>query len=145
MVANQINPSSGFRFAVALDGVNLAAFTEFRLPSLSVQTVDITEGGQNTYVHKLPVRVNVGPATLKHGISKDLTLLKWYLQVLKGDLEYAFRQVTVVMYDVGRVPVATWTFREAIPVKWSGPTMKTDDNGISIEEIEFIIDQWLKP
>jgi phage tail-like protein len=138
MAVNRVDPSTGFRFAVALDGVNLAAFTEFRLPSLSVQTVDIQEGGQNTYVHKLPVRVNVGPATLRHGISKDLTLLKWYLQVLKGDLENAYRQVTVVMYDVGRVPVATWTFREAIPVKWSGPTMKTDDNGVAIEEIEFI-------
>jgi phage tail-like protein len=138
MVDNQMNPSSGFRFAVSLDGVNMAAFTEFRLPSLSVQTADIQEGGQNTYVHKLPVRVNVGPATLRHGISKDLTLLKWYLQVLKGDMQNATRQVTVVMYDVARIPVATWTFREAIPVKWSGPTMKTDDNGIAIEEIEFI-------
>jgi phage tail-like protein len=138
MAPNLVNPSSGFRFAVALDGVNLAAFSEFRLPSLSVQTVDIQEGGQNTYVHKLPVRVNVGPATLRHGITKDLTLLKWYLQVLKGDLENAYRQVTVVMYDVKRTPVVTWTFRQAIPVKWGGPTMKTDDNGVAIEEIEFI-------
>src|SRR5687767_3751498 len=138
MAPTLANPSSGFRFAVALDGVNLAAFSEFRLPSLSVQTVDIQEGGQHTYVHKLPVRVNVGPATLRHGITKDLTLLKWYLQVLKGDLENAYRQVTVVMYDVQRTPVVTWTFRQAIPVKWGGPTMKTDDNGVAIEEIEFI-------
>jgi len=138
MVANFPNPSSGFRFTVAIDGVNYAAFTEFRLPSLNVQTLDIQEGGQNTYVHKLPVRVNVGPATLRHGITRDLTLLKWYLQVLKGDLENAYRQVTVVMYDVTRQPVATWTFRNACPVKWSGPTLKSDDNGVAIEEIEFV-------
>lgn len=138
MVANLVNPTGGFRFTVAIDGVNNAAFTEFRLPNLDVQTVDIQEGGQNTYIHKLPVRVSVGPATLRHGITRDLTLLKWYLQVLKGDLENAYRQVTVVMYDVGRQPVVTWTFRNACPVKWSGPTLKTDDNGVAIEEIEFI-------
>lgn len=132
------NVTGGFRFTVAIDGINYAAFTEFRLPSLNVQTTDITEGGQNTYSHKLPVRVNVGPATLRHGVSKDLTLLKWYLQVLNGDLENAYRQVTVVMYDTARTPVATWTFRNACPTKWSGPTLKSDDNSVAIEEIEFI-------
>jgi phage tail-like protein len=137
MVAN-FDPSGGYRFTVAIDGVNYAAFTEFRLPSLNVQTLDILEGGQNTYTHKMPVRVNVGPATLRHGITRDLTLLKWYLQVLKGDLENAYRQVTVVMYDVGRKPIVTWTFRNACPVKWSGPTLKSDDGGVAIEEIEFI-------
>ena len=130
--------SGGFRFAVALDGVNYAAFSEFKLPNLDVQMADIQEGGQNTYVHKLPVRVTVGSATLRHGITKDLTLLKWYLQVLKGDLDNAFRDVTVVMYDTGRIPVMTWTFRRACPVKWNGPTLKSDDNSVAVEEIEFV-------
>lgn len=138
MSANQVDPNIGFRFAVMVDGVNNAAFTEFKLPNLDVQTADIQEGGQNTYVHKLPVRVSVGSATLRHGITKDLTLLKWYLQVLKGDLDNALRQVTVVMYDITHEPVMTWTFRNACPVKWTGPTLKADDNGVAIEEIEFI-------
>jgi phage tail-like protein len=64
--------------------------------------------------------------------------LKWYLQVLKGDLENAYKDVTVVMYDTGRIPVMTWTFRRACPVKWSGPTLKSDDNSVAVEEIEFV-------
>jgi phage tail-like protein len=127
-----------FRFAVAVDGINSAAFTEFTLPTLTVETEEIKEGGQNTYAHKLPVRVTVGSATLKHGVASDFTLLNWYMDMLKGDITAATRQVTVTMYDTLRIPVMVWTFRQAYPVKWSGPSLKTDGNNIGIEEIEFV-------
>lgn len=129
---------SSFRFKVTVEGINFAAFTEFTLPSLQVETMDIKEGGQNTFVHKLPVRVTVGTATLRHGITGNLDLLKWYMQVLNGDLENAKRQVSVVMYDVHRMPLVTWNFRDAYPIKWSGPSLKSDTNTAAIEEIEFV-------
>lgn len=127
-----------FRFSVAVDGINYAAFTEFTLPSLQVETLDIKEGGQNAFAHKLPVRVTAGSATLKHGIATDFSLLNWYLDVLKGDIASATRQVTVVMYNEAHLPLMTWAFRNAYPVKWGGPSFKTDNNSVSIEEIEFV-------
>jgi len=127
-----------FRFSVAVDGINYAAFTEFTLPSLQVETLDIKEGGQNAFAHKLPVRVTAGSATLKHGIATDFSLLNWYLDVLKGDIASATRQVTVVMYNESHLPLMTWAFRNAYPVKWGGPSFKTDNNSVSIEEIEFV-------
>jgi phage tail-like protein len=135
---NIVEFHSGFRFTVAIDKVNHAVFSEFRLPSLQVETMDIKEGGQNQYVHKLPVRVNVGTAALKQGITRDFTLLNWYLQVLKGDLAGAMRQVTVTMYDVKRDGMIVWSFRNAYPVKWSGPTLKSDTSAVAIEELEFV-------
>src|SRR5262245_21278286 len=98
---------SSFRFAVAVDDINYAAFIEFTLPSLIVETQYIKEGGQNTFAHKLPVRVTVGTATLKHGISTDFTLLNWYMDVLKGDIAAATRQTTVVMYNERSIPLMT--------------------------------------
>jgi phage tail-like protein len=143
MVATSLGASlafaqASFRFGVAVDGINSAAFTEFTLPSLTVETQDIKEGGQNTFAHKLPVRVTAGSATLKHGISTDFTLLNWYLDVLKGDIAAATRQITVVMYNEASLPLMTWAFRNAYPIKWSGPTFKTDNNTVAIEEIEFV-------
>jgi phage tail-like protein len=143
MVANAAstllaNAHGAFRFTVVIEGVPYGAFTEFTLPSLQVETQEIKEGGQNAYVHKLPVRVTVGSATLRHGISRDLTLLRWYLQVLNGDMQNATRQVAVVMYDSLHIPVAIWNFRNAYPVKWSGPTLKADNNSVAIEELEFV-------
>ncbi len=128
----------GFRFMVMIEGIYNLVFTEFRLPSLQVDTEKIQEGGQNTYVHQLPVRVNVGTVSLRHGLSRDMSLLNWYLDVMKGDLEKAYRQVTVVLVDSTSVPVAIWNFRNAYPIKWSGPSLKSDSSEIAIEEIEFV-------
>jgi phage tail-like protein len=130
--------NSTFRFTVNVDGISWAAFTEFTLPNLQVETQEIKEGGQNTYVHKLPVRVSPGTVTLRHGITRNSQLLEWYLQVLYGDISSATRQVTVTMYDVEFYPLITWNFRSAYPVKWTGPTLKASENAVAIEAIEFV-------
>jgi len=129
---------AAFRFMVTVDGINYAAFTEFTLPSLQIETQEIKEGGQNAFSHKLPVRVTVGSATLRQGVSDNFDLLKWYMDMLHGDIQAATRQVTVVMFSTSQQPLMTWTFRNAYPVKWGGPTFKTDSNSVAIEELEFV-------
>ncbi|HVU14433.1 MAG TPA: phage tail protein [Phototrophicaceae bacterium] len=126
-----------YRFMVAIEGLNVAAFTECTLPSLQVETEEIKEGGLNAYSHKLPVRVNAGTITLRRGITRNDQLLQWYLQVLKGDMKSATRTVTVVTFDLMGTPVSIWTFYGAFPVKWSGPAMKSGESAVAIEEIEF--------
>jgi phage tail-like protein len=127
-----------YRFMVMIEGITYAAFTECTLPSLQVETQEIKEGGQNTYSHKLPVRINPGNVTLRHGITRSSDLLHWYLQVLRGEITNATRDVSVVMYTVKRQPVITWTFYNAYPVKWGGPTLKSDNNAVAIEELELV-------
>ena len=129
---------SGLRFMVQVEGLYSIVFTEFRLPSLSVDLDPVKEGGQNTYTHQLPVRVNVGTATLKHGISRDMQLLNWYMQVMNGDFANAYRQVTVILADTARIPVVLWNFRDVLPTKWVGPTLKSSSNEVVIEELEFV-------
>jgi phage tail-like protein len=128
---------ASFHFLVLIDGMNVAAFTECSMPNLQVETEEIKEGGQNTYIHKLPVRVNAGTITLRRGITRNDALLKWYLQVLRGDMKGADRTVTVVIFDTMAARVATWTFQRAYPVKWSGPTLKAGESAVAIEEVEF--------
>lgn len=133
--SNEIHAS--FRFTVKIDDITYAAFTECTLPSLTVETEKIKEGGQNEYVHQLPIRVNVGNITLRHGITRDAQLLNWYLQVLRGDIQAATRTVNVTMYGTDLRPLTTWSFDRAYPVKWSGPTLKTSDQALAIEVLEL--------
>jgi len=128
----------GFRFMVMVEGIFNLVFTEFRLPSLQVDLEKIQEGGQNTYTHQLPIRVNAGTVSLKHGLTRDMSLLNWYMDVLNGDLEKAYRQVTVVLVDSMSIPIVVWNFRNAYPVKWSGPSLKSDTSEVAIEEIELV-------
>lgn len=126
-----------FRFAVIVDDVTYATFTEFTLPTLTVETIPWKEGGQNTFTHKMPVRVDVGTAKLKHGITSQVQLLNWYMDVMNGDIVKAKRQVAVELYDQAGRAFITWNFRDAYPIKWTGPTLKSDATGIAIEEIEI--------
>lgn len=128
----------GFRFMVVVEGIFNLVFSEFRLPSLQVDVERIQEGGQNAYIHQLPVRVNAGTVSLRHGLTRDMSLLNWYLDVLNGDLEKAYRQVTVILVDSTSLPIAVWNFRNAYPIKWSGPTLKSDSSELAIEEIELV-------
>lgn len=127
-----------YRFKVYVDGVFSAVFTECTLPGLTVETTEIKEGGQNEYTHKLPQRVKVGNVRLKHGFTRDMELLNWYMQVLNGDVERASRQLVVQLYNTVGDPIAEWSFINAYPVKWSGPSLKADDRAVAIEEIELV-------
>lgn len=128
---------TGFRFMVTIDDVYAAVFTECTLPNLQVETMDVKEGGQNGFTHKLPVRVNVGTVKLKHGITHDIKLLNWYMLVLQGNIKDATRKVSVVLQDSVGEPISTWHFLNAYPIKWVGPQLKAGDNSVAIEEIEL--------
>lgn len=138
MTSQQFEYNYSFRFSVAIDGIYNIIFTEFRLPNLQVETDPVKEGGQNAYTHLLPARVNAGTISFKHGMTSDLALLNWYGQVLSGNIASAIRVVTVKMIDTARVPMVTWTFRDAYPTKWTGPSLRAGASEIAIEELELV-------
>lgn len=137
ILGERVDPGASFRFEVKVDDIYFAAFNEIQLPSLQMETLPIKEGGQNQYVHKLPVRVEVGTVTLRQGVTYDLKLLNWYLNILNGDVSSAMRTVSVTMYSAAHTPMMTFQFGRAMPVKWSGPSLKADADTIALEEIEF--------
>lgn len=128
---------STHRFTVIIDGVNFAVFTECTLPSIDVKTEDVIEGGLNAYVHKLPQRIDVGPVRLSHGIARNSQLVALMMYVYNGDIATARRDVTVKVSDITQQTLMEMTFFQAFPVKYVGPTLKSGDNAVAIEQIEF--------
>ena len=137
----KFEPHLTFRYMVQIDNVNSAVFTECKLPSFQIETLEIKEGGQNNFTHQLPIRVKAGSITLKNGISKDDELLKWYLDVLKalssGALKDVVRNVNITMLSVNHEPVSVFSLVDAYPKKWAGPNLKSDDRAVAIEELEL--------
>jgi phage tail-like protein len=127
-----------YRFVVIMDGIPMGMFTEVTLPTLSVTTQDITEGGQNNYIHKLPVRVDAGTLTLKRGVTSFMEFLEWYQFVLDGDVANAKKQVMVIFFNVAHIPTIVWNFRDCYPIKWSGPQLSSDSQAIAVEELELV-------
>ena len=56
--------------------------------------------------------------------------------MLNGRVER--RNVSVLLLDAARVPVARWTFAEAWPAKWQGPDLNARANEVTIETLEIV-------
>jgi phage tail-like protein len=127
--------NAAFRFVVLVDGVPVGAFTECTLPTIEWSVKEIKEGGLNNYVHQLPDRRNKATLTLKNGVGLMDHLLVWYLMTMNQT--FWRRRITIILYTSLMVPVMVWHIEDALPIKWESPTLKTDDNSVAIQTLQF--------
>lgn len=125
----------GFRYIIEIDNDRLAAFTECTLPTIEWELEEIKEGGLNTYVHQLPGRRKSSRLTLKHGIGKS-ALFTWYMETVSE--QFTPKNISITLLDVTGTGVAAWNIEQALPVKWSGPQLKSDSNSVAIQSLEFV-------
>jgi phage tail-like protein len=131
------DPYMAFNFFVEIEGLIIGGFSE--VGGLQVETAvhEYQEGGQNEYVHKLP-----GPArypsnlTLKRGLTDIETFWSWHQEVVAGTIER--RNGTIYLLDRQGVPAMWWDFKQAYPVKWSGPDLRADSNAVAVETVELV-------
>jgi phage tail-like protein len=128
---------AAFRFAVQIDGITEAVFTECTLPTLEVEVHEQPEGGLNNAVHQIPGRIKSGKITLKRGLASSSELLSWYMDVAQGQIQASQREVSVIMYDSTSGEVLRWNFAKAFPSKWSGPSLSSGANQVAIETLEL--------
>lgn len=137
MANRQRDPYTAFKFTVAIDGINIAGFSEVSGLQAETETEDFREGGVNDFVHKFAKVTKYTNLTLKHGIVENDDLLQWYLRVLKGDIER--KQVIVFLSDreIARGREWQWVFSDAYPVKWNGSDLNATGNNVFVESVEL--------
>ena len=139
--AQIIDPFATFKFHVEIGNIIEAAFTECNGLEMSTEVFEYREGGENQFVHKFPTRTRVSNITLKRGFSTSNELYKWYKNMeecLRRGKKFAYRQVTITLYSsVKQGSKARWTLNKAFPVKWVGPTFKSDEAAVAIETLEL--------
>jgi phage tail-like protein len=134
-----IFPQVGFAFHVVVDGIGGAAFSEVSGLEANVKFDEVRAGGENGFVYRLPTRTEFGNLTLKRGWV-DTAFFRWLLDRAAQPHKNTRKKVTVHLMDRRtKEPVVggTWTFVDAFPVKWSGPSLKAGDNAVAIESLEL--------
>ena len=137
MTSLRNDPYMSFNFFVEIEGLIVGGFSEVSGLQIETQVHDYQEGGQNEFVHRLP-----GPARypsnliLKRGLTGIESLWSWHQDVVAGKIER--RNGTVYLLDRMGVPAMWWDFKEAYPVKWSGPDLKADGNSVAVETVELV-------
>jgi phage tail-like protein len=132
---NILDGYPSFRFVVKLDGNPVGVFMECSLPNIEWDVEEIKEGGLNTYIHQLPGRRKSAKITLKNGVGRSKDLIQWYTQSMSE--KFKRRKLTVSLLDSTNKPVMTLDIKDAYPIKWTGPNLKSDDNTIAIQTLEF--------
>ena len=146
-------PLPGYRFAVSLDPVErvpaaergrrragrhaVGAFSDVTGLSGELEVLPHPEGGQNTFVHQLPVRHTWGRITLKKGVVRDRSLWDWFRAGL-GNALGARRDGSIVLYDAAGQAAVTWAFKAGLAAKWTGPELTARDGAIAVESLEIV-------
>ena len=74
-------------------------------------------------------------AALKHGLSPIDGLWGWHQDVAAGNIRR--RNGTIYLLNNRQAPIMTWHFREALPLKWSGPDLHASSAAVAFESIEL--------
>jgi phage tail-like protein len=143
------DPLAAFNFRVALintsstlstitSGISAAlggGFTEVTGLEASLITEDYLEGGVNTYTHKFPTRIAYGNITLKRGITLSEDLWNWHYSFVQGKGQR--RDGMIFLQNELKIPVKTWIFKRALPLKWVGPAFNASTSAMAIESLEL--------
>ena len=129
-------------FLFEVDGVEIGRFMEISGLEVSIETEDIPEGGQNSFVHKLPGRMTWPNITLKRGVTQSDGLLTW-LNKSSGEQFAANSNVlkrstaAITLIGPGGKRLRAWEFDGAFPVKWTGPSFASSSSDMASEQLEI--------
>jgi phage tail-like protein len=146
-MASEIAPLGGDiqivnRFLFEVDGVEIGVFREVTGLQVTVDVVEVAEGGQNGFTHKLPSRMAWPNIVFRRGLTQTDALFDW-LQKSSGEgfagnqnkLTRCTGAVTVI--DSGSQRLRSWELQAVFPVKWKGPDFSTTGTSVLEEELEI--------
>lgn len=130
-----------FYFGVSIVPFALdAAFQEISGLSKQMETEDVRSGGENRFSYRLPGRVKYENLVMRRGVAlSGAPLSLWCADVLGNDFAtpVVCKDVMVNLFNQDRLPVMTWRFANAYPVKWSMSDLKSQESALLIETIEL--------
>ena len=130
----------GSQFALEVEGVEMARFTEISGLSWETEVVeykDTLKTGKVT-IRKRPGQTKFGDIGLKRGLSGDRGLSKWYQTVLDGKVER--KNGSIVVYDMAGAELDRWNFERGWPSKWSASDLSASSDDVMIEELTIAIE-----
>jgi phage tail-like protein len=136
-------PPVAFYFRLSFYGSTVsvdASFKEVSGLTMEMGVEEITEGGNNTFKHRVPTSVKFSNLVLKRGlVPKDSPLIDWCNKTLDGGLSEHIetKNIVVSLLDENGDLLKSWSFTNAWPVKWSVSDLTSMNNEVLIETLEF--------
>lgn len=130
-------PPLGFHFLVEFgDEKDQSQFQSVSGLTVDIETEEITEGGENRFKHKLPVRARYPNLVLKRGLGTNSKLLEWCQKASEG-FEFEPADLVIKLLNQENEPLLSWNVVNAYPVKWAVSEFNAEESRVVIETIEL--------
>ena len=133
----QFTPAIWFELKLTPKSTPIGYFTEVSGLGSEVEVMTYNEGGRNDAVHKLPTRMKHPNLVLKRGVTTVKDLQQWAQDSFAGPER---KEITLTMYNEQLQKIRIWSFKNAYPVKWTGPSFNAAQNTVATEVIEIAHD-----
>ena len=136
------NPPLGFRFNVLFFAGGITPnpidihFRKVSGLSTTVETTAVEDGGQNLYTQLLPTRLSHDNLVLERGIIFGSPLALEF-NIAMSQFKFAASNVLVSLLSHDSIPISSWLFFNAYPVKWSISDLDAESNSLVIETMEL--------
>ena len=132
-------PYKNYYFALSIDGFgDVAHFNEVSGIKTTSEVYELEEGGYNGSSRKLYGRAKFENIVLKQGVTSNMALVEWRDQVLQG--EDPRRNGSIVLRANDHTEVRRFTFINAWPVSWEGPSLNSGGSDLMVETLELAIE-----
>jgi phage tail-like protein len=151
-MSGRTTPYLGFNFIVALQaggGTDAAGgFSDVSGLNNEFTVAEYRAGNfAQNHTAKYPATHKAGDVTLKRGVMRNTDIYDWVEQVRTTGVAGKRDSVVITLLDETRQPVASWTLRSVMPMKWTGPTLAAKGGAdvameelvLSAERIEFAL------
>jgi phage tail-like protein len=130
------------RFDVVVDGIDLGAWSSCDGLKVDFGLKEIKVGGNNEYKVYLPDRVNYPHLVLKRAMTasdsgKVMSWLRSMVDATEGGT------ATITLRDSHNQTVSEWTFANARPASWKGPTLTATGKEVATEILELVHEGFL--
>jgi len=129
------DPYHVFNFFVEIEGIFAGGFSECSGLQVETETFTYREGGVNDFEHTFVGPIKSGPLTLKRGLTLVDSMWLWFQETMRGNV--VRKNGTIYLLNKMHIPVVWWNFKEAIPVKWTGPDLNAGSSEVAFTSVEL--------
>ncbi len=138
MPDDRTSPYSAFNFLVEFSGGDIAAgFSDVSGLGAEITVAEYRNGNDpENHVRKVPNINKVSDVTLKRGIIKSEDLWSWINEVRNNGWGAQRNVVISLMDESGQNAVQKWTLQNAVPTKYTGPSLAAKGGtDVAMEEL----------
>ncbi len=134
-VTQDVDTAVGVCFLVKIDDASLGAFTSCEGMTCEVVMEAREEGGNNAFVWQMPTRLKYANIKLSRPLGANTAkLAEWVSSMAAG---YQRKTGVIEAKRANGTVVAEWSLLDVVPVRWTGPSLNSDQPKVLTETLEI--------